>query len=52
MINEHCYYNFITIARKQRINFFILKIKMSKTFRIHRLKTKTIKYINVNNRRR
>jgi len=49
MINEHCYYNFITIARKQCVKSFMLKIKMSKTFRIYRLKTKTIKYVNVNN---
>jgi len=39
----------MTIAKKRRVKSFVLKIKMSKTFRIYRLKTKTIKYVNVNN---
>jgi len=34
------------------VKSFMLKMKMSKTFRIYRLKTKTIKYVSVNDRRR
>ncbi len=52
MVDEHCYHNFMAIARKRRVESSMLKVEMSKTFRIHRLKAKTMKYVSVDGRRR